>query len=171
MADRARAEAVESLFGVLQLAVSTITRDVLVGRGYLSSPSIHTLAFGTGTAQIGRRGTLRLRVRHGYRIVPHPGEAGRWTAETVSYAYRLLGAVDQPILSYHWHPEGISPVRSPHLHIELRTAPIDLSKAHLPSGLISLVAVIRMTIDEFGVEPLRTNWREVLDRAEEALGT
>jgi hypothetical protein len=166
LADRARAAVVEALFGALQTAVSTVTRDVLVGRGYLPSPALHTLAFGTGTARIGRRGELLLRVRYGYRLVPHPGDSGRWTVVTAGYVYRVLASAEQPILSYHWHPEGLSSVTYPHLHIELGTSPIDLSKAHLPSGPISLVTVVRMTISELGVEPLRTNWREVLDRAE-----
>lgn len=42
---------------------------------------------------------------------------------------------------------------------------IDLSKAHLPTEVISLPEVIRMTITEFGVEPLRSDWAAVLAEA------
>ena len=75
------------------------------------------------------------------------------------------------ILSYHWHPNGRSRVKTPHLHVGGRTTPVDLSKAHLPTGFVTLPAVIRMTITEFGVEPLRADWRDVLAEAERALAS
>ena len=47
----------------------------------------------------------------------------------------------------------------------------DLSKAHLLAGPITLVALIRMAITELGVEPLRPDWRPILDRAERDLAS
>lgn len=57
----------------------------------------------------------------------------------------------------------------PHLHVHVRTAPIDLSKVRLPTGHVSLVAVIRMAITELGVEPLRADRHDVLERDERAV--
>jgi hypothetical protein len=34
---------------------------------------------------------------------------------------------------------------------------------HLPTGFITLADIVRLLIDEFGVEPLRADWRDVLD--------
>lgn len=87
---------------------------------------------------------------------------------TVGYYDELLDAEGRGLLAYHWRPEGPSQVVTPHLHVGGRTSPLDLSKAHLPTGQVSLVAVVRMAITELGVEPLRPDWLVVLDRAESA---
>jgi hypothetical protein len=34
-----------------------------------------------------------------------------------------------------------------------------LHRAHIPTGIISLPAVIRLAISEFGVTPLRDDWQ------------
>lgn len=88
---------------------------------------------------------------------------------TTSYFYELLDREQRGILAYHWHPHGPSPITYPHLHVGGQTAPVGLIQAHLPTGRISLVDVVRMTISEFGVTPLRADWQSVLDRAEREL--
>jgi hypothetical protein len=87
---------------------------------------------------------------------------------TTNYWYHIVDRDERMILAYHWHPSGRSTVTAPHLHVGGRTAPVDLSKAHLPTGVVALPAVVRMSITELGVEPLRTDWREVLDQANNA---
>ena len=37
-----------------------------------------------------------------------------------------------------------------------------LTKLHIPSSYIRFPSVIRFLIEEFGVEPLRSNWDEIL---------
>lgn len=44
----------------------------------------------------------------------------------------------------------------------------DLDKHHLPAGPVSLAAVVRMLIEEFGAEA-RGDWPKRLARAEEQL--
>lgn len=86
------------------------------------------------------------------------------------YEYGLHEA-ERDVVTYHWHPVGLSPVRYPHLHIGGRTSPTDLSKVHLVTGRVGLVEVVRMAITELGVEPLRRDWEDVLDRAERDLSS
>lgn len=87
----------------------------------------------------------------------------------VGYRYVLLNQEHRELLSYHWHPAGQSPVVTPHLHVACRAGNADLSKVHLPTGPVTLVDVIRCAITEFGVQPLRADWRAVLDRADQTL--
>ncbi|HEY7034197.1 MAG TPA: hypothetical protein VH482_22855 [Thermomicrobiales bacterium] len=67
-------------------------------------------------------------------------------------------------------------VTFPHLHIgramtagQSAIRPRDIHKAHIPTGYVSLPAVVRLAIAEFGVTPLRANWEEILRRAESVL--
>ncbi len=81
---------------------------------------------------------------------------------------------DRRLLAYHWHPESKSEVTWPHLHIYGKTQPIDHRRMHLSTGRISLESVLRLAMDEFGVEPLRDRrnvWRRVLDETETAFRT
>jgi hypothetical protein len=57
----------------------------------------------------------------------------------------------------------------PHVHVYGRSEPEELGKAHLPTGNVSLAAVVRMLIDDFGVVPARAAWRAVLARQEDPL--
>ncbi|HEX5502572.1 MAG TPA: hypothetical protein VFW96_08100 [Thermomicrobiales bacterium] len=106
---------------------------------------------------------IALRLLHSYRAAE---EAGRWTVHTASYSYEFMLRDGLEIIAYHYHPAGPSPVKTPHLHVRSATAPVPLSKAHIPTGRISLEAVLRFAIVELKVEPLRADWAAVLDRGE-----
>lgn len=153
------------LFESLQLPLSCITRAVLQGRAYHPKPDPHAASFPESVA-VGRRSEFMLDVLHLYRLVDGAKNRGSWRAATVGYFYTLRDHQGRGVLAYHWHPNGPSPVTHPHLHVGGRTTPIDLRKAHLPTGQVSLVAVVRMAIAELGVAPLRPDWQAVLDRAE-----
>ena len=95
-------------------------------------------------------------------VVEPGGAADRYTVRSVGYRYELGHADGPMILAYHWHPVGVSPVTTPHLHLGGQVAGLDLSKAHLPTGIVGLDDVLRFAIVDLGVEPLRGDWREVL---------
>ena len=77
-----------------------------------------------------------------------------------------LRLVDGPmLLAYHWHPVGVSPVTTPHLHLSGAVAGVDLTKAHLPTGHVTLQDVVRFVITEWGVRPRRDDWPAVLASA------
>lgn len=114
-----------------------------------------------------------MRVSHGF-VVERSSEERGFDAHTVYYSYRVLEPDGREIVAYHWHPEGTSPIRHPHLHLTSRLptidlgprfAPVALAEAHLPTGPVRLADVVRLLIDELGVAPRRTDWGAVLAAA------
>jgi len=89
---------------------------------------------------------------------------GLWEARTAAYEYRLSDGDDREILAYHWHPDGVSHVQSPHLHLGpgAEVGRVALTTAHLPTGWIGLDEVIRLAIEGLGTEPARRDWDRVL---------
>jgi hypothetical protein len=107
------------------------------------------------------------------------GRQRRWRVASRTYQYRLLDRAERELLTYHWQPgaEFLGPDH-PHLHVSaaldtrinaLDMESIDLSRRHLTTGLVSLGDFVRMLIEEFGVAPVRSDWRDALARAEAAL--
>jgi hypothetical protein len=96
--------------------------------------------------------------------------------ERIGYTYQILETDRQEILAYHWHPIGFSGVMHPHFHLPNRFPPIIagrgqreivLSDMHIPTGFVTFADIVRLLIDEFGVEPLRDDWRAVLAAGED----
>ena len=173
MVARTPPEAIAQFASALRQTLACVTRVVPnVRGGYWPSAQPHELLLGPG-APVALRGTSRLRltVRLRYRIVERPSRAG-WVVEVAAYEYRLSDRDDREIMAYHWHPEGSSHVRTPHLHlgpgadVGLRA----LTTAHLPTGPIHLADVIDLAIESLGALPLRNDWRQVLDAARRAAG-
>ena len=91
----------------------------------------------------------------------------------VYYAYTILDRDARELLAYHWHPEGVSDVTFPHLHVP-RAEPIPLARTdpvrsaavgemHLPTNRVLLEDVVELLIREFSIVPLRPDWQAVLD--------
>ena len=100
----------------------------------------------------------------------------RRRVKTRMYQYRLLDHAERELLAYHWQPgaDFLGP-DYPHMHVSaallaqlnaLETETLDLGGRHVATGHVALGAVIRMLIEEFGAAPLRSDWRETLDRTE-----
>lgn len=92
-------------------------------------------------------------------------EGSGWTARVVAYFY-VLAQDNSELLSFHWHPRGPSSVRTPHLHVgaEVRVGERWLPKVHIPTGVVALQDVLVLAIEELGVQPIRDDWRVVIDR-------
>lgn len=112
-----------------------------------------------------------------YRLAILNGEGV--VAEIEAYDYEISDRDGHEILTYHWHPEGVSPVTEPHLHLSGRLRPLDLGprdapvalgEMHLPTGVVTLAQVVQLLITEFGVEPRREDWGTVL-RAADSTGS
>jgi hypothetical protein len=83
------------------------------------------------------------------------------------------------LLAYHWEPGlGYRGPDTPHIHISasldakvdaLSRRQIDLDKLHVVTGYVSIAAMIRMLITEFGVAPRRNDWEAILANADEYL--
>lgn len=104
-----------------------------------------------------------------YRVVTESPRQVR--LERIGYTYKILDTIAQEILAFHWPPVGFSSVTHPHLHLSSQLPPvvtgreqqeIALSDMHIPTGFVTLPDIVRLLIDEFGVEPLRDDWRTVL---------
>ena len=67
--------------------------------------------------------------------------------------------------------KSISPVSYPHLHPKYgaRIGRPELTRGHLPTGRVSLVDVLTFVIEQVDVKPLRSDWCEILKRAQRCL--
>lgn len=109
---------------------------------------------------------LTLEVTHFYRLLSNAdaSTSERYRVSTLSYFYTFLEEPGAPeVVSYQWHPAGNSEFLGPHLHIGSGAGvPPWLSKCHLPSGRVSFEQIVLLAIEGFGVKPLRSDYREVL---------
>lgn len=141
------------------------------------SPAVFTLRSGglilsDEPVPFGRDRAFRFSVSLFVVVEPTPNER-RARVRTVGYAYTLHDRALRELLAYHWHPSGPSPVVWPHVHLGLGLVRSELARpfvgAHLPTGSVTLTAVLRAAITDLGVEPLRDDWRERLAEADVVL--
>jgi hypothetical protein len=163
-------QAVEEFLSPLRRVVSCITTRILnVCGGYHPSEKPHTVFISDGLpVALAGPGHLKLRLVHHYRIVQVPDERDRWKVSTAGYFYALDDSRDQEIIAYHWHLEGRSPIRFPHLHVGPGAGcqREDLAAAHCPTGRVLVDEFLRFAIVDFQVEPLRPDWRDVFTEAQ-----
>ena len=172
MAGRTAAEAVHNFLDPLRKAISCVTPAVLdVAGGYHPRPAPHVLTLAQGDpVRLSADPPILLSVTQHYRVVEYEGARGPWKVSTVGYYYVLSGPDEREVIAYQWHPVGRSPVTFPHLHLGFGAAigyP-QLADAHLPTGRVPLEQVLRLAINDFGVQPLRDDWRDVLDTTQAA---
>lgn len=107
---------------------------------------------------------IHLRVRMRVRLVQAEPPRGLWEASTAAYEYRLSDHDNREIVAYHWHPDGQSHVRTPHLHLGpgAEVGRAALLTAHLPTGPVHLQDVLRLAIEGLDAEPVRRDWEQVL---------
>jgi hypothetical protein len=127
----------------------------------------------------GGEGELLFQFAHLYHLnyLPNDQQRGPYRVSTTFYNYDILDRTGGEIVVYHWEPEGISPVKTPHLHVSA-AAPVVLpqrpesalanrrtylNKLHLLTGRILLEDVVEMLIREFAAVPLRPDWERVLN--------
>jgi hypothetical protein len=76
--------------------------------------------------------------------------------------FALQNAEGEDALAYHWHPQSISRVTWPHLHVGVVGHPFMSARTHVPTGNVALADVVRLAIEAFDVSPRRADWRTVL---------
>ena len=86
---------------------------------------------------------------------------GEW--RSIEYYYAVLNSEEQEVLLYHWHPRGSSSVTTPHLHLKqgAQVGHPEVRGAHLPTGAVSLNAILRVLIAELSVRQLRPDWESI----------
>lgn len=106
-----------------------------------------------------------------YVVVAASSGAREFGVTTVAYEYRLTDTEGQEILAFHWHPQGLSRVTHPHLHLSGRLAPlqvgrgldtIQLGDIHIPTGYVLPEDVVRLLIEELGVRSRLPDWDALL---------
>jgi hypothetical protein len=146
---------------------------------------LYAIAFGRTAepvvlqAKAGGSSGLMLDVRHQYAIVPDEtaGSQSFWRVSTKAYEYRILDSQSEELMVYHWQPNSIGGgPRFPHLHISAALSvqtsfsprqAFALDRRHIPTGRVSLEAVIRLLIADFGIAYRHRNWMARLNRTEE----
>jgi hypothetical protein len=103
-----------------------------------------------------RIGAIQLLLGHQFRVVRDGRMA--WHVSTVAYRYHLLDATGQELIGWHWHP-GIGTDR-PHLHVP--ADPVG-RRAHVPTGRVSIEAVLAFLLNELDVPPRRDHADDFAD--------
>lgn len=160
------AEAVVNYKDGIQRAVSCVTASVVdVAGGYHPSPIPHRLTMNRGLpVALGGQSQLMLRLQQHYRVDETGGAGGHWRVAVLEYYYSVHDAEEREVLLYHFHPRGSSSIMTPHLHLGpgAQVERIEIRDTHLPTGIVSLNAVLRVLIEEMGVRPLRSDWESIL---------
>lgn len=122
---------------------------------------------------------LQLEVSVEYAVIFAPGSVERRPFRTLvtRYIYGIADLADRELFAFHWHPVGISDVRTPHLHVSVARSvslpgrpggpglgELNLGKLHFPTHRIEVAELVRFLIVELGVGPRRPDWERVLDR-------
>jgi hypothetical protein len=84
-----------------------------------------------------------------------PGHQGAYRCSTRGYNYKLATPRSADLWRMHWHPEGKSAVKGPHLHL-----PPDLGR-HLPTARFTFEHAVRWLVEYDA--PLRCTAREAKD--------
>ena len=157
-------EAVKAYLEPLQKNVAIVCNGVLRVNNYdkLDEISVLTLE----SVPLNGRPDLYLSFIQQYKIVKDP-EHGPYRVKTLYYSYAIETPDADEIVGYHWHPEGVSPIKAPHLHLgpAALIGRQELSrKAHFPTGRIAFEDVVEFLITSFEVEPDRPLWQELVER-------
>lgn len=107
---------------------------------------------------------FRLELHQYYHIVETGSPDALWMVDVVGYYHAIHDSEEKEVLLYHLHPRANSPVVFPHLHLGqgAQTGRDEVRDAHLPTGEVSLIAILRVLIEEMGVNPRRSDWGSVL---------
>jgi hypothetical protein len=158
-------EAVKAYLDQLQKNVSIVCRGVLRTNNYNALDKVSVLTL-PDPVPLNGRPDLYLSFIQQYEIVKDP-KNGPFRITTRYYSYAVETQDAHEIVGYHWHPDGVSPVKFPHLHLgpAARIGMEELHrKAHLPTGRVAFEDVVELLIGTFGVEPDRGLWQEIVGK-------
>lgn len=158
----------------LQRVVSCVTNSVIQGNidSRLAGPDdTRVFALNNGVpVPVSGQTPLLLRFQQHY-VLTHDVEvpSRRWSIQLVGYMYTVHLRDLTEVVAYQWHPQRTIDLPYPHIHFGPASArpdsavrPDELHKVHFPTGFVSLEEVVWLVIDEFNVEPRRSDWQEIL---------
>lgn len=157
-----RGATVDEFVSTLQRAVSCVTRAVLiVSRAEPTVPSL--VRFSERLVSLQGADRLSISLLHAVEVRKEPADKGAGRVRSLGYWYQIYQRDGSEVIAFHWHPEPPATVPFPHLHVDGRSAaPTFDRRRHVPTGRVSLEAVVRFAIAELDVRPLRDDWQRVL---------
>ena len=186
MPARSPSEAVDAFVGRLRRTLQCAVKGTVFGSGS-NLGRLHSVTLCPDGQDCGSFARLRTHQGEGeilfefvylYAVVHQGARHGRGEFEvrTSFYQYNVLDREQRELVAYHWEPEGISPIRTPHVHMPVigsivlpqhpgsavASAKTHLGKMHMPTGRVSVEDIVEMLIREFAVDPQRADWMEVL---------
>lgn len=178
MSARGPAEAVERYRQSLQRVLSCVTDGVLSvlgysnGNPYQPSATPHALLLQAGQfVPLTGASSLALRVAFRYEIAQQGSRS--WLVRTREYTYsiaRTQSGKNVEFITWHWQPGSKFGRVWPHLHVGPGIAGSSqqigsrfVHRVHVPTHPVPLSSVVRMTIEELDVRPLRDDWDAVLE--------
>lgn len=153
MNDRAWREAVRKRHDLIQRGLALVSTSIVlaafdVSPGGATLQSRPAMATGSGRRRFGLRIHERL----------EPSES---TLVAAGYRYAIDDADGREILAWHLHPRSF-PGSHLHLGSVAGTMRNELTRAHIPTGVVAYAEFIRFLIRDFGVRPRRLDWESVL---------
>lgn len=149
----------------MQQSVSCVTKGVLSQQEEGTAP-LRAVTFRERYLPIRGRQRLELSILHESEIASGTTRPISSVARSAGYRYQVRQTAGAEVIAFHRHPTGRGVgIPFPHLHLHLGRAlgAIDLgAKAHVPTGRVSLEAVVAFPIRELGVRPLRPDWATIL---------
>ena len=67
---------------------------------------------------------VALRVLIDYAVIDDQAVHDRYRTIITAYKYAILDPHDRELIVFHWHPNSVSLVRHPHLHLTSRVRPL-----------------------------------------------
>jgi|GEM_PF-3584045 len=167
-------------------ALQCITQERLI----LADRSMRLMAGNVYPIDIGLDDPVPLRVEPGYPSIGitiaqsirieetgSPIRQARFAVNVIRYFYALTTAEGNEILAFHWSPQDSDPDKRPYPHLHVGAVNLDpngiirpgtFHKMHIPTGHISIEAVIRLAVTELSVRPFHPDWEQILERTEDA---
>jgi len=158
-------EAVKAYLGPLQQNLSIVCKGVLRVNNYDDTDKPGVLTLESAVALNGRSDFF-LGFTQQYTIIEDP-ENGPYRVKTTYYSYTVETEAGEEVFGYHWHPDGDSPIRFPHLHIgpAVKIGLVELNrKAHFPTGRVAFEDVVEFLINALGVKPSGRLWQKVVQK-------
>ena len=86
-----------------------------------------------------------------------------WRLRSRDNFYQVRDRSGAEIIAFHWHPRRRDSPDFPQFHVTSRVGAVEVSRRHhVPTGRVSLEAVVRFLIVELGVALRRDDWEDVL---------
>lgn len=106
-----------------------------------------------------------------YELIETGGKGDdRYRVTTKGYGYSIRTLQGERLVSWHWHPDGLSHETRPHMHLEeglIGKSDHTNSKKHLIDERVTFETVVRNIIEFFGARPLVTDWDRRLHDSED----